>query len=87
MDSANFPECHTQFSRKDNMTRHYKYKHGKEHQLSPPPPPPPPPPHQKGEGLTPLPPAQESEGVKIFRAVTRNSHLTTSVHSTGDRVY
>ena len=43
------------------MTRHYKYKHGNEHQS-------PPPPHnmlhphhhpQKGEGLTPLPPTQE----------------------------
>jgi len=74
MDSANCPECHTQFSRKDNMTRHYKYKHGNEHQPSPPhkmlPPPPahkmlhPPP--QKGEGLTPLPPAQESEWIRSF---------------------
>ena len=41
MDAANCAECHTQFSRKDKMMTHYKYKHGNEHQLHPPPPPPP----------------------------------------------
>lgn len=66
MDSANCPECHTQFSRKDNMTRHYKYRHGIEHQLPPHHPPPhkvlplPPHHHQKGEGLRPFEPLQET---------------------------
>ena len=73
MNSANCPECHTQFSRKDNMKRHYKYKHGNEHTLPPSPPPPLPP--KKGEGLTPLPSAQGSEGLRSFEPSQETVYL------------